>query len=249
MPARGSFATASLIVCSLGGCAPPAAQDEAAYEAPTLREPLDLTVDALDVVHGALRVRATMVDGAADVSVRLGGDCAHLQVGGGTSTASTFAWRLADRDLAGAIGCGLEVHARLREAGRAVDKVAALGVGVEVTSAPSDDAEGGPQLQGVENSPVGVGIGFVSARRGARLFTGESILEAANPNPEDDDPTKDDTALFTVPLADFARSVLGGRPLYVDGWKFMTSLTVGGASLSTEETAPESTEETTSDDG
>ena len=80
MSARGSLAAIAVIALSICGCAAQAGQDDAS-EAAAEEQPLDVTVDSLDVVHGALRITATMVDGAADVSVRLGGDCEHREVG------------------------------------------------------------------------------------------------------------------------------------------------------------------------
>lgn len=240
MQGRGSLTAASLVECSLVGCAPPDARDEVPYEAPVV-EPLDVTIDAIDVVHGGLRVRATMVDGAADVSMRLAGDCAHRPVGGGMATRWAIVWSLSTPEVADAISCGLEVHAFGRDGARSVDKVATLGVGVEVSAEPREDDENGPQLQELGTSSLGVDLAFRSAGRGARLTTVDSIL--VSPLPEDDDETDDDTARFTVPLSDFARSVLGGRPLYVAGWAFATSVSVGGTSLSVEEPGPQDSEE------
>ena len=110
-------------------------------------------VDSLDVIHGALRIVATMADGSADVSVVLGGTCEHREVGGGVSTATTLVWALEERDVAEAIDCSLTVHARAREGGQPVDKVADLAVAVELTS-PEPDAAGDapptPALAGID---------------------------------------------------------------------------------------------------
>lgn len=99
---------------------------------------MNLSVDSLDVLHGALRMVATMADGSADVAVVLGGTCDHKEVGGGVSTATTLVWALEERDVAGAIDCGLTVHARAREARQPVDRVADLAVAVELTSSEPD---------------------------------------------------------------------------------------------------------------
>ena len=230
MNVRGSLATISLIVCAMGGCAARGEQEDPSEETPAEEEPLDVTVDSLDIAHGALRISATMVDGAADVSVRLGGDCEHREVGGGLSTLSTFVWSLGDADIAAAIGCGLLVRARVRDGARYVHKVAELPVAVDV--APQErNGDEGPQLKEVARSELGIGLAFAPVTRSARLTAGDSILEATRPDGEDDPAEDDSTGRFTVSCVDFARSVLRGRPLYLDGASFVTSLSVGTASL------------------
>jgi hypothetical protein len=240
MKARDSLAAMSLIVCAMGGCAARTPEDDPPDEAPAEDQPLEVAVDSVDIVHGALRVSATMVDGAADVSVRLGGDCEHREVGGGLSTLSTLVWSLADSEVAEAIGCGLEVRARVRDGQRQVNKVAELGVNVDIAAEDTEGVESGPQLQSVATSAVGVIVVFSGVARGARLTTGDSILEAAPPESQDTDSPDDDTGRFVVPRIDLARSVLSGRPLYLDGSSFATLLSVGGTSL---EAAPQPAEE------
>jgi hypothetical protein len=242
MDVRGSLATASLIVCAMGGCAPPGGE-EGPKEAPADDEPLDITVDSLDIVHGALRVKATMVDGSADVSVRLGGDCEHGEVGGGLSTLSTLVWALGGNDVAKAIGCGLVVRARVRDGVRYVNKFAELAVTVDVAAQASENAEDGPQLQTVTTSETGVSVVFAPVTRSARLTTSDSILEAAPPDSDEDPGAGDDTGRFTVPRIDFARSVLRGRALVLDGLSFETSLSVGGTSIQGEPEGPDESEE------
>jgi len=238
MNVRGALATLSLIV-GAAGCAAPAG-DDPPEEAPAADQPLDLTIDSLDVVHGALRVSATMVDGAADVSVRLGGECEHREVGGGLSTLSTLVWSLGDSEVAEATSCGLVVRARVREGTRYVNKVADLEVTVDM-GAQAENPDDGPQLQAVAPSELGVSAVFSPVTRGARLTTGDSVLEAALPGAGDGDPAPGDVAgRFTIPRIDFARSVLRGRPLSLEGSLFATSLSVGGTSLQTE--APPSDE-------
>jgi hypothetical protein len=229
MHARGLLATVS-VVGAMGGCA--AGADDPSEQAPDEEQPLDLTVESLDIAHGALRVSATMVDGAADVSVRLGGDCEHREVGGGLSTLSTLVWSLGDNDVAEAIRCGLVVRARVRDGTRYLSKVAELAVAVDVAAQETESPEDGPQLQTVTMSEMGVGVVFSPVTRGAHLTTGDSILEAAPPDSEEEGTAAgDDTGRFNVPRIDFARSVLRERPLYLDGLSFATSLSVGGTSL------------------
>jgi hypothetical protein len=235
MEARGSLATLSLIVgivCADSGCTAPAGQDDPSGAMPAKDEPLDITVDSLDIVHGALRLSATMVDGAAGVSVRLGGDCEHREVGGGVSTLSSLVWALGDSDVAQAIGCGLVVRAPVRDGARYVNKVAELAVGVDVAALESDGADDAPRLQAVTASKASVSLVFSSVRPSARLITCDSALEAAAPEAEDESATAGDgTSQFLVPPVDLARAVLRRRPLTLDGASFAPSLSVGGASL------------------
>jgi hypothetical protein len=234
MVARGplaSFATLSLIVCAVGGCAAGADDDRQAPPEPEKEEPLDLTVDALEVVHGSLRVSATMADGAADVSVRLGGTCEHSDVGGGVSTRSTLVWALGDRDVAAAIGCGLVFRARVRDGARYVSRVAEVALAVDVAAGESGDTEG-PQLQTVGVSDTGVALAFGSVTRSALLVTAASVLEAAPPEPDDEGSRGGDgPRRFVVPCIDFARTVLLGRSLELEGASFEPTLSVGGASI------------------
>jgi hypothetical protein len=240
MNVRGSLATISLVLGMVAGCASPAGDDDPSEETAAEEEPLDLTVDSLDIVHGALRLRATMVDGSADVSVRLGSDCEHREVGGGLSTPSTLVWSLGDDDVADAIGCGLVVRARVRDGARHVNKVAPLGVTVDMAAREVDSAEDGPQLQSVAPSELGIAVVFASVTGSARLTTGDSILQAAPPESEGEDPAAgDDTGRFTVPRIDFARSVLRGWLLHLNGSSFATSLSVNGTSLQGEPQGPD----------
>lgn len=235
MDVRGSLATAWLLMIPLGGCAAPTAEEAAPQEAPVAEEPLDMTVEALDVVHGALRLSVTMVDGAADVSVRLAGPCEKREIGGGLSTRSTLVWSLGDGDLAEAIRCGLLLRARVREGVRAVDRIAELGVAVDVSAAEGENSDEGPQVQAVSTSDLGVSLVFTQVGRSARLVAGNSVLEASPPESDEDaSSTSDGTGQFTVPPLDFARSVLGGRHLHLDGSSFVAALSVGGVSLETE---------------
>jgi hypothetical protein len=244
MNVLGALAAVLLTVSAMGGCAAGTAETEAADEAPP-DEPLGITVDAVDVAHGALRFAATMVDGAADVSVRLGGDCEHREVGGGLSTLSTLVWSLGDRDVAAAIGCGLVVRARVRDgSARIVNKVAEVDVAVDVSAEEGLNADDAPQLQSTGSSTEGVSVTFSSVARSARLTTGDSILERAAHDLDAGEASTDDTSgEFTIPRLDFARSVLRELPLHVDGAAFVTTLSVGGVALQREPSEPDEPEE------
>ena len=146
------------------------------------------------------------------------------------STLSTLVWALGDNDVAEALSCGLVVRARVRDGVLYVNKLAELAVTVDVAPQDSENADEGPRLQTVTMSEIGVNLVFAPVTRGARLRTGDSILEAAPPESEEKDPAAgDETGQFTVPRIDFARSVLRGRALSLDGSSFATSLSVGGA--------------------
>jgi hypothetical protein len=231
MNVRGALAAISLLVGALG-CTAPAGEDLPGEE-PEPEVPLDITVDAIAIVHGALRISATMVDGAADVSVRLAA-CDHREVGGGVSTASALVWSLGDSDLAASIGCNLLVRARVRESGRSVSKVAELDVGVGVAPQEGENPDG-PQVQSIEVGESGVRIGFAATTPGARLTTGESILEASTPPSCEGDPEScASVPVFTIPRIDFARAFLRGRPLHLDGSSFMAGQSVGNAAIDSE---------------
>jgi hypothetical protein len=239
---RASLAAASLVVGGLMvGCAAPQDGEDPPESEPEEEVPLDISVDSLDIVHGALRISATMVDGAADVSVRLGADCEHTEVGGGISTPSTLVWTLGEKDLADALGCGLIVRARVRDGTHHVTKVAEISATVDVESAFAY-AEGMPSPQGIGQSPDGITVGFTSVSRSAHLTAGDSILYAETPEAAaddddggDDDATPDDTAQFVVSRADFARAVLRRRPFVLEGLTFRPGVTLGSLALRDED--------------
>jgi hypothetical protein len=248
MRAVGSLATVLLVVGATGGCAPADGEDAPTEEAPEEEQPLDLTVDSLDIVHGALRLSATMVDGAADVSVRIGGECPHREVGGGVSTPSTLVWSFGDQDIADAIGCAIEVRAHVRDGARHVNKVAGLVLSLDV-AAQDAEREDGPRVQSIGVLPTGVDLGFASVAHGARLITGDSILDPAPGQPVSNDPAPDDDApIFNVPRLDFARSLLRGQPFRLSGSSFVTSFAVAGVSVESEPQGPQVTDVPQSDE-
>jgi hypothetical protein len=141
MNARGLALGASLLLATTAHCATPEEEGGHPDEAPVEDAPLDLQVDAVEVVHGALRLRATMTGGSPDVSVALGGGCDAREVGGGLSTATALSWTLGETDVADAIDCGLLVRATIRVGGRTATRVAALGVTVGLTAATEEVAD------------------------------------------------------------------------------------------------------------
>jgi hypothetical protein len=229
MDTRGLAAGVSLVLVAAAGCtAPPGAAGEP-EETPDEEVPLDLAVDGVDIVHGALRLSATMVDGAADVSVSLGGNCAeHREVGGGWSTVSTLVWTFGAADVADAIGCGLAVRARVRTGARIVTKIAELAVTVGLV--PWEDSNDGPSVEEVVASSAGVNVRFARVPARARLFAGDSSLEPTPLDEEGPDSTQG-SARFAVPRIDFARSLLLRWPLALEGASFDPTVDVGGTAL------------------
>jgi len=229
MAIRDWVAMASLAVCIAGGCTAPTG-DEAAEEASVPDEPLDITVDSVDLVHGALRLQATMGDGAAEVSVLLGGDCERVAVGGGLSTMSSLVWTLGENELAAAIGCGLVVRARVREGGYDVNRIAELALAVDLV-VTEDVAEDAPRLSSVSQSENGFVVRFTCVGGGARLTTGGSVLSIGAVEHTDEVADSDDAGSFAVPSIDFARSILRQQMFEIDGAHFPVSLSVGGTEL------------------
>jgi hypothetical protein len=250
MDARGSLAAACLVAGALCGCEAPTGSDPP-LDPPETDEALDVAVDSVDVVHGALRITATMVDGAADVSVRLGGSCDHREVGGGMATPSTLVWTLSDSDVAASMKCGLNVRARAHDGGRRVNRVADLAVGVGMDPEPVEGTEERPTLQSFGMSDTAIDLVFGSTRSSARLTAGGSVLQAMPPGDGADPEASESTAHFAVAHLDFARAVLRGRPFSLDGASFDVSLSVGGTSLQVDDTPSETSEEVdvTQEDG
>ena len=172
--------------------------------------------------------------------MRLGGDCEHREVGGGLSTPSTLVWSLGDDDVADAIGCGLVVRARVRDGARHVNKVVELGVTVDMAAREADNAEDGPQLQSVAPSELGIAVVFASVTGSARLTTGDSILQAVPPESEGEEfRSRRRHGSVHGSAIDFARSVLRGWLLHLNGSSFATSLSVNGTSLQSEPQGPD----------
>jgi|SRR5580658_1817182 hypothetical protein len=158
MRCRGLAAGALAHLAATVSCMAGEGGDEATVEAPK-EPPLDLTIDKLDIAHGALRMSATMREGSADVSLLVGEACGSAEIGRGMANRSTFVWALAEDELALAIKCDLVVRARvLTETGMVV-KAASLFVSPIVGSSGADE---GPQLQATSSSAEGITLAFGS---------------------------------------------------------------------------------------
>jgi hypothetical protein len=184
--------------------------------------PLELTVDRVDRVHGALRLGGTMIDGSADVSLSLGDGCARSEIGSGIATRVSLTWVLSEAELARALACDLVVHAHARLGKQPVSEVASLSLAPDIIASDTSD---GPQLQNVSRSAAGLTVRFGSVGRAARLVAGDDLLGRNDEESADDDP---DQAEFSVSYADFARALLSRRPLLLDGASFDTTLAVNG---------------------
>ncbi len=157
MLSRGLTAGALALLASTVSCIAGEGDDEATVEPPA-EVPLDLTVDQVDIAHGALRLRATMREGSADVSVSVGKACGSTEVGRGMANRSTFVWALAEDELALAMKCDLVVRARVLDETGVVVKSASLSVSPLVASSGDE----GPELQGTASSEEGVSLAFGS---------------------------------------------------------------------------------------
>jgi hypothetical protein len=236
---------AAVLCAAMLGCASRAGhspEDEGLVEETI---PLDLSVDRVDVAHGALRVGAKMHEGSSDVSVSLDEGCEHREVGGGIATPSTLMWTFAADEVADAIGCGLLVVARARTPAGPVLKVASLAVVAQVAPSEAEPkwtnagklhesaqdyaakrSEETPELRGLSRSATEIQLLFAHPRPGERLSVGDSLVE---PSPTSMDGTG--AARFTVPLPDFARAILSHRPLRLGTSSLDASLGVGGVAV------------------
>jgi hypothetical protein len=134
--------------------------------APEDEVPLELSVSSADIVHGGLRVTATMQEGSADLAIVLGSDCEHREVGGGITTASAFTWILGPDDLAAALRCNLLAIAHTRDATGRHMKTASLPVDAEVVSLEEDGVSDTRDVSGLvaEMADEEIASSFLSGR-------------------------------------------------------------------------------------
>jgi hypothetical protein len=185
---RGTAAGLFALLAATTNCAGQAVGDEELVS-PEVEEPLDLSVDRVDVVHGALRVAATMAEGSAELSIWLGEGCDPREVGRGMATPSKFVWMFGARELAASLRCGLVVLARATTVTGRVRKVAPVPVvsGLE----PLDSDEAPP---GLEWSPEDIALAVLSRQPlrfghvsfGVALSVGGTPLEGDEAEATDD---------------------------------------------------------------
>jgi hypothetical protein len=215
-----------LLATSLSCLPRPADRSDDEPPAKTEEEPLDLTIDRVDLSHGVLRLKATMNDGSADVSILLGTACEPRELGGGLATASSLVWSLAEDDLAGALGCDILVVARASTSTGTVLKTAPVPVGVEMASSGSDEAAQPPDVQR-STSEMRLVFPSGSARDSDRLSVGDSLVEPSQALSDSQQTTHE----FAVSRHDLARAILSRRPLRLGRSSFDVSVSVGGVPL------------------
>jgi hypothetical protein len=195
---------------------------------PEVEEELTLTVDALDVRHGGLRVEASMVEGSADVAMWLGPSCETREVGRGIATRRGFAWTLSADEMARAIECSLTVRVRtIDDDGARVRKVAKLPVSVALVP----DAVESARLASQEARGPSTKLNFLTRSRARRLHVGNTLIGAELE--ETSEPTRRGlyASAFVVGNDDLARSMLGRRRLSILGEHFLAAMTVGEMTL------------------
>ena len=215
------------------GCAAPTNNETAAQlePAPEIEQDLALTVDALDVRHGTLRIEASMDDGSADVSMWLGPACEKREVGHGIATRSGFAWSLSRDEIARAIECSLVVRVHgVDEDGQRVVKSATLPVGVAILP----DGAQNVRLHQQEADGASTKLTFIAKERAPRFHVAGTVIGA---EPYDDAlPVKGFyTSSFVVGNDDLARSMLNRRRLTVVREHFLATISVGSTTLDVSE--------------
>ncbi len=241
---------AALALClATASCAAPSnhGQEDTREPAPApeieeIEEPLALSVDALDIRHGTLRIEASMDDGSADVSMWLGEGCETREVGHGFATRSGFAWSLSRDEIARAIECNLTVKVHgIDDEGQHVRRVAQLPVSVAV----QPDAVEFVRLRAQESDGATTKLTFMAPSFASRLHVAGTVIGA-----ETDDVASDTKlprgaflSAFVVDNDDLARSMLARRPLTLLGETFLAAVTVGSMTLDVTDPQPDSVPE------
>lgn len=200
---------------------------------PEVEESLTMSVEALDVRHGGLRIEGSMADGGSDVSMWLGGTCARHEVGRGIATRSTFAWTLSRDEIARAIECGLlvRVHA-VDEEGTRVLRTAELGVGVALQSDGAEES----RLAEQESLGTSTRLVFYARKRAPRLHVAGSVIGAEDGEPSTRGIYK---SAFIVDNDDLARSMVGRKRLTILGGEhYLATISVGNMTLDVSEPEP-----------
>jgi hypothetical protein len=226
MNARGLALGASLLLATTVHCGTPDDEVGEPDDPPLEDAPLDLQVDAVDVVHGALRVRATMTGGSPDVSVALGGSCEAREVGAGLSTATTLTWTLGENDVVDAIDCGLVVRATVHVGRRTGNRLAPLGVSVSLTAPPTEGEGSTEEGESTEQE---------AEEDNSTQESGQEPAQPSEPEPAQapaDQPAADPGTANVTPPADLVRALLLHRQIVVEGNAFDVAVDVGGVPLS-----------------
>ena len=241
--------TAALAIClAIAGCAAPTNNEQAAMPAPPIEieESLSLSVDALDVRHGSLRIEATMLDGGADVSMWLGETCEKREVGRGIATRSGFAWSLSRDEIARAIECSLVVRVRaVDDEGQRVRRTAILPVSVALAADSTDQVA----LYGQESQGVSTKLTFLAPSKARRLHVAGTVIGVET---EEELPPKrfrltSVMSSFVVGNDDLARSMVNRRRISLLGEHFLATISVGSMTLDVAEPEPEAPQDSMSD--
>jgi hypothetical protein len=245
------FGAALALCLATASCAAPSNNEQA--EAPArvgarepeieeIEEPLALSVDALDVRHGTLRIEASMDDGSADVSMWLGTaqGCETREVGHGIATRSGFAWSLSRDEVARAIECSLtvKVHA-IDDEGQHVRRVAQLPVSVAVQPDGADLV----RLRAMESDGATTKLTFMAPSVVSRMHVAGTVIGAETDETDETEisgklPRGAFLSAFVVDNADIARSMFARSHLTLLGEDFLATVTVGNVTLDVSEPEP-----------
>ncbi len=240
------FGAALALCLATASCAAPSNNEQAevstsrAPEIEEIEEPLTLSVDALDIRHGTLRIEASMADGSADVSMWLGPaqGCEAHEVGHGIATRSGFAWSLSRDEIARAIECSLtvKVHA-VDDEGQHVRRVAQLGVSVAIEPDGADLV----RLRAQESDGASTKLTFMAPSLVSRMHVAGTVIGAETDEIELSGklPRGAFLSAFVVDNDDLARSMLARRHLSLLGEDFLATITVGSVTLDVSEPEPE----------
>jgi hypothetical protein len=221
------------LLCASTACSAPT-NDEEPPMVPEIEENLELSVDALDVRHGALRIEASMTDGSADVSMWLGETCEAREVGHGFATPAGFAWSLSRDEIASAIECNLLVVARGKnDEGLRVRRTTTLAVQAALVA---DGAESVTLLSQAASGDS-TKLTFQAPSPARRLHIAGSVIGV-----EDDEdveaPAGSFASSFLVGNDDLALSLLARRRVTLLGEHFLTTITVDKMTLDVSDPEP-----------
>ena len=201
---------------------------------PEVEAELALSVDALDVRHGSLRIEASMVDGSADVSMWLGPTCETREVGRGFATRSGFTWSLSREELARAIECNLVVRSRgVDEDGQRVRWTATLPVAVGLVP------DGAEEVRILRQESIGrsTKMVFASPARADRVHIAGTVI-GSEPD-EEKGPKGLYVSAFMIGNDDLALSAVSRRRLTLLGDGFLATVSIGSMTLDVSEPEPE----------
>ncbi len=235
-PSHVPFGAALALCLATASCAAPSHDDQVAAPEPELEEPLTLSVDALDVRHGSLRIEASMTDGSADVSMWLGQECDSREVGRGFATRSGFAWSLSRDEIARAIECSLvvRVHA-VDAAGHRVRRTAELGVSATLESDGAEQV----RLFRQESEGRSTKMTFLGTAHARRLHVAGTVIGVEAEEYVGRLPRGAFASTFVIGNDDLARSMLARRRISLLGEHFLATITVGSMTLDVSEPEPE----------